>query len=79
MPWFESIVSGDTFSPREAQSAGFLDQVVDHEAALTQEALAVAEALGRVSPHSFHEMRRLARGATVDVMQRERSRLSPPP
>ena len=79
MPWFESIVSGDTFSPREAMSAGFLDQVVDDEAALTQEALAVAEALGRVPPHSFHEMRRLARGATVDVMQRERSRLSPPP
>ena len=78
MPWFESIVSGDTFSPREAQSAGFLDQVVDHEAALTQEVLAVAEALGRVPPHSFHEMRRLARGATVDVMQRERGRLSPP-
>jgi enoyl-CoA hydratase len=70
MPWFESIASGDTFSPREATSAGFLDQVVDDEAALTQEALAVAEALGRVPPHSFHEMRRLARGATVDVMQR---------
>ena len=79
MPWFESIVSGDTFSPREAQSAGFLDQVVDHEAALTQEVLAVAEALGRVPPHSFHEMRRLARRSTVDVMRRERSRLSPPP
>ena len=78
MPWFESIASGDTFSPREATSAGFLDQVVDDEAALTQEALAVAEALGRVPPHSFHEMRRLARGATVDVMQRERGRLSPP-
>jgi enoyl-CoA hydratase len=79
MPWFESIVSGDTFSPREAQSAGFLDQVADDEAALTQEVLAVAEALGRVPPHSFHEMRRLARRSTVDVMRRERSRLSPPP
>ncbi len=79
MPWFESIASGDTFSPREAMSAGFLDQVVDDEAALTQEALAAAEALGRVPRHSFHEMRRLARGATVDVMKRERGRLSPPP
>jgi enoyl-CoA hydratase len=79
MPWFESIVSGDTFPPREAQGAGFLDQIVDDEAALTQEALAVAEALGRVPRDSFQEMRRLARGATVDVMRRERSKLSPPP
>jgi enoyl-CoA hydratase/carnithine racemase len=79
MPWFESIVSGDTFAPPDARIAGFLDHVVDDDAELTREALAAAEALGRIPRHTFHEMRRLARGPTVDVMQRERSRLAAPP
>jgi enoyl-CoA hydratase len=76
MPWFESIVSGDTFAPRDARIAGFLDHVVDDDAELTREALSAAEALGRILSHTFHEMRRLARGPTVDVMQQERSRLT---
>jgi enoyl-CoA hydratase len=79
MPWFESIVSGDTFAPPDARIAGFLDHVVDDDAELTREALAAAEALGRIPSHTFHEMRRLARGPTVDDMQRERSRLTAPP
>ena len=78
MPWFESIISGDTFSPRQALSAGFLDHVVDNDDELAEEAGAAAERLGHISRHTFCEMRQLARGATVDVMQEERNRLSPP-
>jgi enoyl-CoA hydratase len=77
MPWFESLISGTTFSPRGAQSAGLLDEVVDSDAELTQQALKAAETLGQIPRDTFHEMRRLARGATVEILQRERRRLSP--
>jgi len=77
MPWFESLISGTTFSPRGAQSAGLLDHVVDSDAELTQQAHEAAETLGHIPRDTFHEMRRLARAATIDVMRRERTRLSP--
>jgi enoyl-CoA hydratase/carnithine racemase len=76
MPWFESLISGDTFSPQDAQTAGFLDQIVDDDVELTREALATAEALALIPRHTFLEMRGLARGATVDVMRQERNKLS---
>lgn len=79
MPWFESLISGDTFSPQDARTAGFLDHIVDDDAELTREALAAAEALAQVPRRTFLEMRRLARGVTVDVIRQERNRLSAPP
>ena len=75
MPWFESLVSGETFSPRAAQDAGLLDVVVVSEARLTEEAHALADKLGQISPEIFREMRRSARGTTIERIRLERSRL----
>jgi enoyl-CoA hydratase len=78
MPWFESLISGDTFSPQDAQTAGLLDHFVDDDAELTREALAAAETLALIPRRTFLEMRELARGVTVGVMRQERNRLSAP-
>jgi enoyl-CoA hydratase len=76
MPWFESLITGDTFSPLEAQRAGFLDEVVTESSQLGDATRAVAEQLGRTPRPTFLEMRRLARAPTTEVMREERRRLS---
>jgi enoyl-CoA hydratase len=75
MPWFESIVAGETFSPSSALAAGLLDAVVDSEIHLTEETQTLADRLGQISHEVFLEMRRSARGATIDRIRLERSRL----
>jgi enoyl-CoA hydratase len=76
MPWLESLITGDTFSPLEAQRAGLLDEVVSEGTQLGEATRAVAEQLGRTPRPSFLEMRRLVRAPTTDVMRSERQRLS---
>jgi enoyl-CoA hydratase len=76
MPWFESIISGETFSPESARHAGLLDQVVETTAELAEASQIAAEALSRVPIHVFAEMRHAARGATADRIRHERSRLA---
>jgi enoyl-CoA hydratase len=75
MPWFESLVSGETFSPQGAQRAGLLDVVADGEDRLAEEACSLADRLGQIPREIFREMRRSARGATTDRIRLERSRL----
>jgi enoyl-CoA hydratase/carnithine racemase len=77
MPWFESLISGETFAPRAAQEAGLLDAVVASEDQLTEAAQAAADMLGRIAPEVFGAMRRAARGATADRIRLERARLWP--
>jgi enoyl-CoA hydratase len=77
MPWFESLISGETFPPRPAQQAGLLDQVVDTRVELEQVSQAAADALGGIALQVFAEMRRATRGVTADRMRHERSLLSP--
>jgi enoyl-CoA hydratase len=77
MPWFESIVCGDTFPPRTAQLAGLLDQVVVTMAELEDASRSAADSLARISLPVFCEMRSAVRGATADRMRHERSILSP--
>jgi enoyl-CoA hydratase len=75
MPWFESLVSGETFAPHPARAAGLLDVVVESEQLVVDEARTQAEILGQIAPAVFREMRQAARGATADRMRLERSRL----
>ncbi len=75
MPWFESVISGETFSPGSARDAGLLDLVVDSETGLQAEARALAEKLAAVTPDVFRAMRLSARGATIERIRLERSRL----
>jgi enoyl-CoA hydratase len=77
MPWFESIVSGETFPPRTAEPAGLLDRVVETAAELVEVSRAAADALARIPLPVFIEMRHAVRGATADRMRHERSILSP--
>jgi enoyl-CoA hydratase len=74
MPYFESVVSGDTFPPLLAKSAGLLDVVVDESDHVAEESLAAAQSLARVPRATFTEMRRLTRG-TADAIRHERSKL----
>lgn len=76
MPWFESLITGDTFSPLEAQRAGLLDEVVIDGNQLNDSAQATAEQLGRTPRPTFLEMRRLVRAPTTEIMRSERLRLS---
>jgi len=76
MPWFESLITGDTFSPHEAQQAGLLDEVVGDGNALGDHTRAAAEQLRRTPLATFLEMRRLVRAPTTEVMRSERRRLS---
>lgn len=76
MPWFESLITGDTFPPLEAQRAGLLDEVVSEGAHLGEAARAVAEQLARTPRPTFLEMRRLVRAPITDVMRSARRRLS---
>jgi len=75
MPWFESLISGQTFSPHSAQDAGLLDVIVDSEARLIEEAQTIADNLAQVSPEVFQEMRLSARGPAIERIRLERSRL----
>jgi enoyl-CoA hydratase len=75
MPWFETLASGETFSPRAARDAGLLDVVVDSEAGLVEESRACADRLAQLSPEVFREMRRSARGPVTERIRLERSRL----
>jgi enoyl-CoA hydratase len=72
MPWFESIISGDTFTPSRATIAGLLDSHVSGTSDLMEQSRAVAESLSRIPRETFTEMRGLARGATIETMQQER-------
>jgi enoyl-CoA hydratase len=76
MPWLESLITGDTFSPPEAQLAGLLDEVVSDGTQLDDATQAIAEQLSRTPRSTFLEMRRLVRAPTVEVMRAERLRLS---
>jgi enoyl-CoA hydratase len=75
MPWFESIVTGETFAPHPARAAGLLDVVVDSDLQVLEEARTQAELLSQIEPAVFREMRQAARGATADRMRLERSHL----
>jgi enoyl-CoA hydratase len=76
MPWFESLITGDTFSPLEAQDAGLLDAVASDGNQLSEVTRAVAEKLGKAPRTTFLELRRLVRAPTTEVMRSERRQLS---
>jgi len=76
MPWFESLVTGDTFAPLQAKNAGLLDEVVSNRGRLLEDARATAEQLGKTPRAAFCEMRRLARAPAMEIMHAERRRLS---
>jgi enoyl-CoA hydratase len=76
MPWFESLVTGDTFPPLLAKSAGLLDEAVSDSTRLTEGAWAMAEQLGGTPREAFSEMRRLTRAPTTEFMRAARRRLS---
>jgi enoyl-CoA hydratase len=78
MPWFESLVSGDTFAPRDAVAAGLLDRVVDEPGVMDGVAGDVAEELRRVPTPIFVEMRHLARKAVTARLRDERAKLGSP-
>ena len=75
MPFFESLISGDTFSPDAARAAGLLDTLVDDVASLQAESRAVAAKLAEVPTEVFREMRLAARGAVIERISVERARL----
>lgn len=75
MPFFESLISGETFSPDDARAAGLLDSLAADEAILRAESHAVAAKLAEVRPEVFREMRFAARGAVIERIRLERSRL----
>lgn len=75
MPYFESIVSGTTFSPVQAVAAGLLDRVVA-DGDLVPESLEAARVLAAVPPPAFAEMKHHARGQVADRVRVERSRLA---
>lgn len=77
MPWFESIVHGETFAPLGARDAGLLDAVVESDAQLVEDAQTAAHMLSQVPPEAFREMRHAARGATAERIRLERARLWP--
>jgi enoyl-CoA hydratase len=77
MPWFESLIVGETYLPEAAVPAGLLDLVVDDATALAGEAQGAAEALSQIANHTFQDMRRVTRGATADRIRLERARLWP--
>ena len=75
MPWFESIITGQTFSPGQAVVAGLLDEVVDSQEALISTSIGIAEELAGIAAPAFGAMKRVARGAVADHVRLERSRL----
>ena len=75
MPWFESIITGATFSPQQAVAAGLLDEVVEGHETLISESIRVARELGELATPAFGAMKRVARGAVAEHVRLERSRL----
>jgi enoyl-CoA hydratase len=75
MPWFESIISGATFAPQQAISAGLLDEVVADPETLLSESFRVARELSAIPTNIFSTMKHLARGAVAENVRLERSRL----
>jgi len=75
MPWFESIISGTTFTPQQAVTAGLLDEVVSNPDTLLSESFRVARELGSIPTNIFSTMKHLARGAVAEHVRLERSRL----
>lgn len=70
MPWFESLISGQTFAPEQATAAGLLDVTTADDAQLAATALDAAQQLARLDVAVFGEMKRLAR---VEASTRVRS------
>jgi enoyl-CoA hydratase len=77
MPYFESLISGDTFPPDVAPNAGLLDQVVADPTALLEECQRVATQLAAIPPSTFATMRHEVRGAMAERLLAERRRLFP--
>jgi enoyl-CoA hydratase len=75
MPWFESIISGATFSPQNAVPAGLLDEVVEDHDTLLSESFRVARELGAIPTPVLKTMKHVARGAVADRVRLERSKL----
>jgi enoyl-CoA hydratase/carnithine racemase len=75
MPWFESIITGATFPPRQAVAAGLLDEVVQGHETLISESIRIARELGDLATPAFSAMKRVARGTVADHVRLERSRL----
>jgi enoyl-CoA hydratase len=75
MPWFESLVSGDTFDPERALAAGLLDSVVSTDEALEDAVAQAAEQLGKVDVAVFRQMKSLARTLPAERARIEREKL----
>ncbi len=75
MPWFESIISGTTFTPQLAVGAGLLDEVVSDPGELLAESFRVARELGAIPTNIYGAMKHLARGAVAANVRLERARL----
>jgi enoyl-CoA hydratase len=76
MPFFESLISGDTYPPALARSAGLIDQVATDPPALIEECRRVATQLATIPPSTFTTMRHQARGAVAEAVLAERRRLA---
>jgi enoyl-CoA hydratase len=75
MPWFESLISGQTFDPERAVPAGLLDSVVGSEQELADGAEELAQQLGKVGPAVFRQMKGLARALPAERARIERDLL----
>jgi enoyl-CoA hydratase len=75
MPWFESLVSGQTFAPEQAVPAGLLDSVVPNEDELVEAAEQQAQQLGKVDLAVFRQMKGLARSLPSQRARSERDLL----
>jgi enoyl-CoA hydratase len=76
MPWFESLIFGETFSPHSAQLAGLLDEVVDGAERLAEASQAAVNVVRQVPLPVFREIRMAAREHTIDRIRHELSLLS---
>jgi enoyl-CoA hydratase len=75
MPWFESLLSGQTFEPERAVAAGLLDLVAADEEELLESAYRMANQLGSVAPTIFREMKHRVRSVPSERANAERERL----
>jgi enoyl-CoA hydratase len=75
MPWFESIVTGSTFSPERAVAAGLLDELAEDHETLLSESIRIARELGSIAAPAFGSMKHVVRGPVAEQVRFERSRL----
>jgi enoyl-CoA hydratase len=75
MPWFESLVSGQTFDPEQAVLAGLLDSVAPDEEELAAGAEQLARQLAKVDLAVFRQMKRLTRALPSERARIERDLL----